>query len=80
MVYQVILLVAAMACLITYEYKMGTRFYYTNIAIFLILLGRHLRILGKASKREDYNKQLKFLSLFTFFISIYFCSLEIALH
>lgn len=80
MVYQAVLLVAAMSCLIVYEYKMGTSLYYANIAIFIILLARHLRILGKAGQREDYNKQLKFLSLFTFFISIYFCSLEIALH
>lgn len=80
MAYHILLLVAAMACLILYEYKMGTRFYYANIAIFIILLGRHLSVLGKASKREDYNKQLKFLSLFTFFISIYFCGLEMAVH
>lgn len=44
---------------------------YSRILMFLTLLGFHFVFVKKAETRMDYNKQLKYLSLSTLFISLY---------
>jgi 1,4-dihydroxy-2-naphthoate polyprenyltransferase len=73
LVYQMCLISLAFICLITYTY--GNLFGSIGMLIFLALMSKHYTSLRKAEKREQYNGQLKFLSLLTLLLPIMlFCS------
>lgn len=77
MAYQRYLVAAALACLITYEYKMHSPLLLLNLILFTVSLMAHVTSLRKAKARVEFNKQLKFLSLLTLFLSLYLCCFEI---
>jgi 1,4-dihydroxy-2-naphthoate octaprenyltransferase len=74
LLYQYVLLTLAFICLLTYSVKLqnGPGFMVIFSIVFAAIEIMHLKALKKATIRMDYNKQLKFLSLLTFILSLLF--------
>ncbi len=77
--YQLLLLNSALACFIVYSIyrQKNINILFLYHIIFLSFVMIHMNFLKKAERREEYNKQLKFLSLSTFILSMLFSFIEI---
>jgi 1,4-dihydroxy-2-naphthoate octaprenyltransferase len=76
--YHVVLLIGATECFLVYNYHTDNLFILLNVFLFLAFFATHFVSLRKAKERQDYNKQLKFLSLITFALSVFLCFTEMA--
>jgi 1,4-dihydroxy-2-naphthoate octaprenyltransferase len=78
LIYQVILLIGATECFLVYSYHTDNVFILLNFFLFLAFFAMHFASLRKARERPEYNRQLKFLSLITFALSLFLCITEMA--
>jgi 1,4-dihydroxy-2-naphthoate octaprenyltransferase len=75
--YQGVLLAWATICITLYCHYSTNVFLPLNLFLFCSFFIIHIASLRKAERREEYNGQLKFLSLLTFGLTLFFCFTEV---